>query len=628
MSIDKITAGEELTTSKDLVNENIEKLKKLFPEITTEGKIDFKVLQQVLGEELEEEEEYFRFNWAGKSTARREAHKPSTGTLRPCRDESVNWDDTENLYIEGDNLEVLKLLQKSYAGKVKMIFIDPPYNTGKDFVYKDNYRDNLKNYQEISGQLDSVGNRLKTNSDSDGRFHSNWLNMIYPRLRLARNLLSSDGVIFISIDDNEAHNLKKVCDEVFGEVNFIADLIWEKRYGRSNDAKLMTSSFDHILFYRKSEDLQSLREARSESADKGYANPDNDPRGLWTSVSFVSQRTKDERPNLSYSLVNPNTGKSFEHPTNSWKYAEEKYKQLLSENRFHWGKDGNQDFPRIKRFLSELEDGMVPINLWKHQESGTGDEGTKEVNALIGKDVFTYPKPTRLLERAISLGLNLSNKDDIVLDFFSGSGATAHAVMKLNEKDKGQRKFIMVQLPELTDEKSVAYKAGFKSITEIGKERIRQAAKKIANENPQSVEELDLGFKVLKLDSSNIKTWDGSPDNLQESLFDTQDNIKEGRTEEDVLFEVLLKFGLDLTLPIEEREIEGKKVFNVGLGALFLCLGDKITSKVAEGIGKWKEEVNPEMCRVIFKDSGFTDVEKTNSAQTLKRFGVTEIKSI
>jgi len=626
--MEQIIKGDELSQSENIVETNIEKLKALFPEIVTEDKIDFKVLQEVLGNELEEGEEYYRFTWAGKANARREAQKPSTGTLRPAPEESVDWNTTKNLYIEGDNLEVLKLLQKSYAGKVKMIFTDPPYNTGKDFVYKDNYKDNLRNYQEVTGQLDKEGNRLSTNSDSDGRYHSNWLNMMYPRLRLARNLLSEDGVIFICIDDNEAHNLKKLCDEIFGEDNFVADLIWEKRYGRSNDAKLMASAFDHIIMYKKSEKLIKLREARTESADKGYSNPDKDERGVWTSVSFVSQRTKAERPNLKYKIINPNTNIEFEHPTNAWKYAEDKYLQMLSENRFHWGKDGTQQFPRIKRFLSELDEGMVPINLWKHKESGTGDEGTKEVNALIGKDVFSYPKPTRLIERAISLGLNLSNGEDIIMDFFSGSAATAHAVMNLNCNDNGKRKFVQVQLPELTEEKSQAYKTGFKKITEIGKERIRRAAKKIAVEHPEKAKDLDLGFKVFKLDTSNLKGWDGNPGSLDDSLFDAQDNIKTDRTEHDVLYEILLKYGLDLTLPIKEKQIAGKTVFSVGYGALFICLADSINSKVALGIGEWKEELQPEVCRVVFKDSGFTDVEKTNSVQTLKRYGITEIKSI
>lgn len=626
--MEQIKIGDDLSQSENIVETNIEKLKALFPEIVTEGKIDFKVLQEVLGSELEEGEEYYRFTWAGKANARREAQKPSTGTLRPAKDESVDWDTTQNLYIEGDNLEVLKLLQKGYAGKVKMIFTDPPYNTGKDFVYKDNYKDNLRNYQEVTGQLDEEGNKLSTNSDSDGRYHSNWLNMMYPRLRLARNLLSEEGVVFICIDDNEAHSLKKMCDEIFGEDNFIADLIWEKRYGRSNDAKLMASAFDHIIMYKKSDKLIKLREARTESADKGYSNPDEDGRGLWTSVSFVSQRTKDERPNLRYKITNPNTNIEFEHPTNAWKYAEEKYLQMLSENRFYWGKEGTQEFPRIKRFLSELDKGMVPINLWKHKESGTGDEGTKEVNALVGKDVFSYPKPTRLIERAINLGLNLNNGDDIVLDFFSGSGATAHAVMNLNCEDNGKRKFIQVQLPELTDKKSQAYKAEYKTIAEIGKERIRRAAQKIALENPKKSKNIDLGFKVFKLDTSNIKGWDGNPHTLDESLFDAQDNIKTDRTEHDVLYEILLKYGLDLNLPIEEKQIANKTVFSVGYGALFICLADNIGSKVAEGIGAWKEELQPEVCRVVFKDSGFTDVEKTNSVQILKRFGITEIKSV
>lgn len=625
MSIEKIAKGDELSQSENIVETNIDKLKALFPEIVTEGKIDFKVLQEVLGNELEEGEEYYRFTWAGKANARREAQKPSTGTLRPAPEESVDWDTTQNLYIEGDNLEVLKLLQKSYAGKVKMIYIDPPYNTGNDFVYKDNYKDNLRNYQEITGQIDEEGNKLSTNSDSDGRFHSNWLNMMYPRLRLARNLLRDDGVIFMSIDDNEVENLKKIGNEIFGESNFLAGIVWEKRFTRSNNSKTFATLTEHILCFRKSETLSEIKEPRNEKADSTYTNPDNDIRGVWTSVSYVNPATKDQRPNLSYELVNPITGLPVVHPTNAWKYEFSKYKQHQEENRLYWGKDGGNIYPRLKRFLSEMDGGMVPVNFWSRKDAGTTDEASKALNELMERKVFDFPKPIRLIQKASSIGMR---NDGILLDFFSGSASSAHAILKQNALDNGIRNFIQVQLPEPTDEKSEAFKAGYNTIAEIGKERIRRAGKKIAEENQDKAKHLDLGFKVFKLDSSNIKGWDGNPDTLDESLFDAQDNIKTDRTEYDVLYEILLKYGLDLTLPIEEKTIEDKIVFSVGYGALFICLADNITNKVAEGIGKWKEELQPEVCRVVFKDSGFTDVEKTNSAQTLKRFGITEIKSI
>jgi len=625
MSIEQITKGNELTQSLDIVNENILRLKELFPEVVAEGKIDFKVLQDILGKEIEEEEEYYHFTWAGKAQARREAHKPSTGTLRPAKEESVDWDTTQNLYIEGDNLEVLKLLQKSYAGKVKMIYIDPPYNTGNDFVYKDNYKDNLKNYQEITGQIDSVGNKLTTNSNSDGRFHSNWLNMIYPRLRLARNLLKNDGVIFISIDDNEIENLKKVCHEIFGEENFLECLIWKKRATPPNDRNI-GRIHEFILCYCK--DINSKRlgllPRDAKSIDR-YSNPDNDSRGAWV-ASDLSANGKGGRlvQSCIYPIKNPKTNSEF-YPSEGrcWLFNKEKMDEFISQGRI--GFRENTGAPYLKRYLSEVRQGLtLPTIL---TEFGFSSTSASEADKIFEKKgIFEYAKPTTLLEPLLRIGI--PNNDEIVLDFFSGSGTTAQAIMQLNSEDLGNRKFIMVQIPESTDSKSEAYKAGYKTLTEIGKERIRRAGKKIAKENPEKAKDLDLGFKVFKLDSSNIKGWDGNPDDLVNNLFDSQDNIKTGRSEEDVLFEILLKYGLDLTLPIEEKSIEGKKVFSVGYGALFICLTDGISNKVAEGIGKWKEELNPEVCRVIFKDSGFGDVEKTNSVQTLKRFGINEIKSI
>ena len=622
MSIDKIKTGDDLTQSLDIVSDNISKLKELFPEVLTEGKIDFKVLQDILGNEIEEEEEFYRFTWAGKSQSRREAHKPSTGTLRPCKEESVDWDTTQNLYIEGDNLEVLKLLQKSYSNKVKMIYIDPPYNTGKDFVYKDNYKDNLKNYQQVTGQVDSEGNKMSTNSESDGRYHSNWLNMMYPRLKLAKNLLTDDGVIFISIDDNEVENLKKIGCEIFGDDNFVTNIIWEKKFSPQNDAKWFSPNHDHILLFSKNKNIyRPVLEERSSDQNERYKNPDNDPRGDWAS-SDLSVKTYS--PDYDYPIETP-TGKLISLPSGRcWMTSKSKMEELIKDNRIWFGSDGN-NLPRLKRFLSEVKDGITPMTIWKRTDVGDTQEGKRELLKIMPENVFQTPKTIRLILKMIKLTIG---KEDIVLDFFSGSGSTAHATMKLNSEDGGRRRHIQVQIPELTDEKSEAFKSGFKTITEIGKERIRRVGKKIKEENPLHSGNLDTGFKVFKLDSSNIKGWDGLPDNLENSLFESQDNIKSDRKEEDVLFEILLKYGLDLTVPIEEKVIEGKKVFNVGFGALFICLGNDLTSKVAEGIGQWKETLKPETCRVIFKDGGFTDVEKTNSVQTLKRFGIQEIKSI
>ncbi len=623
MSIDKITSADQLSHSKDIIQENIDQLKKLFPEIVTEGKIDFKSLQQVLGEEIEDEEEFYRFTWAGKSQARGEAHKPSTGTLRPSKEESIDWDTTQNLYIEGDNLEVLKLLQKSYAGKIKMIYIDPPYNTGKDFIYKDNYKDNLKNYQKFTGQIDSEGNKLSTNSDSDGRYHSNWLNMMYPRLRLSRNLLKDEGVIFVSIDDNEVDNLKKLMNEIFGEINFVTEIIWEKKFSPQNDAKYFSLNHEQILCYAKHKpSFERNLLPMTETQKSRYKNIDNDPRGPWTSGDLtVSRYTEKDIYDVitpSGKIIRPTTGRS-------WRTSKEKMEELIKDNRVWFGELGDNT-PRLKRFLSEIQQGIVPISIFYNKDVGHTQSATQELIKIFnGKKYFDYPKPTSLILKLLQISVN---DRDIILDFFSGSNTTAQAVIEFNIEKKYNCRYISVQLPENTDEKSEAFQNGYKTISGLGKERIRRVSIKIKEENPEESKEMDLGFKVFQLDSSNIKSWDGSPNKLKSSLFDSVNNIKSDRSEEDVLYEILLKYGLDLSSPTDEKDIHGKKVFNVGAGSLFICLGDKITSEVAKGIGEWKEECDPEFCRVIFKDNGFTDVEKTNSAQILKRFGVNEIRSI
>ncbi|MAD30413.1 MAG: site-specific DNA-methyltransferase [Flavobacteriaceae bacterium] len=622
MSIDKITSDDQVSRSKDLIQENIDQLKQLFPEIVSEGKIDFKSLQQVLGDEIEDEEEFYRFTWAGKSQARREAHKPSTGTLRPDKDDSLDWDTTQNVYVEGDNLEVLKLLQKSYAGKIKMIYIDPPYNTGKDFVYKDNYKDNLKNYQEVTGQINNDGNKISTNSDSDGRFHSNWLNMMYPRLRLSRNLLKDSGIIFITIDDNEIENLKKICNECFGEENFIGSIVWNSTKSVTNTA-LISVSHNYNLVYCKDINFytKNREKFRLPESGEGFSNPDNDPRGPWKADPF---QVGGWRPNQQYEIINPNTGKKYLPNENcSWKNDLEKYKELVADNRIVFGTSGDAG-PQRKRFLNEaLDRGKVTKTWW--DDLGATTNGTNTVKKLFdGNSLFTNPKPVDLIERMIQLGD--SEKDGIILDFFAGSSTTAHAVMNLNSKDGGKRKFIQVQLPEDINENEIGYKLGYRKITEIGKERIRRVASKLKEENNSS--DLDLGFKVFKLGSSNIKSWDGNPSNLESNLFDSISNIKDDRTEDDLLYEILLKYGLDLSIPIELKEVNQKKIYNIGLGALFICLDQEITVEISEIIGKWKEEFDPEISRVIFRDEGFNDVDKTNSFQILKRYGINEIRSI
>lgn len=606
--------------SMDIVNENIAKLKELFPDVFSEGKIDFEALEATLGEYVDREDERYSFNWNGKAKARRIAQTPSTGTLRPCKEESKDWDTTQNLYIEGDNLEVLKLLQKSYHKQVKMIYIDPPYNTGKDFVYKDNFKDNIKNYLEITGQVDSEGNKLSTNNDTNGRYHSDWLNMIYPRLKLARNLLRDDGVIFISIDDNEVANLRKVCDEIFGEDNFLANVVWQKKYAATNDAKGFSNLHDHILVYQKSSRFGRRLLPRTEEQNKPYKNDDRDGRGLWRSDNLL---VKSFSQSGVYPIVNPNTAVEYLPPEgSSWRASQETMKKWLEENRIYFGKDG-RGAPQLKRYLNEVQDGRVPTTWWTFNEVGHNDAANKEVSALFEtKTPFDTPKPSLLITRILQIS---TDQNDLILDFFSGSATTAHAIMKFNAEDGGNRKFIMVQLPEPTEHKE------YPTICEIGKERIRRAGDKIIADNPdKDLSGLDIGFKVLKLDSSNIKTWDPESDNLEQSLFEAVNNIKSDRTEGDILYEILLKYGLDLTLPTEELQLAGKHVYVIGLGALVICLDEQITLDTVEEIAKLKEQyVTDDLMRVVFRDNGFKDAEvKTNAIQILKQSGIDDVRSL
>jgi adenine-specific DNA-methyltransferase len=619
--MEKITA----LTSADIVADNIQLLKQLFPTIVKEDKIDLNELKSLLGENIEEKEEFYRFTWAGKNQARLEANKPTTATLRPNKKDSKDWDTTGNVFIEGDNLEVLKLLQKSYANKIKMIYIDPPYNTGKDFVYKDNYADNLGNYLSITGQTDGEGKKTSTNTESDGRYHSKWLNMMYPRLRLARNLMTDDGVIFISIDDNEVHNLRKACDEIFGEDNFVANIIWEKKYSPQNDAKWFSPNHDHIILYAKNKNnYRPILLQRNEEQLARYKNPDNDPRGVWK-MSDLSVKTYS--PEYDYPIITP-SGRIAKLPAGRcWMTNENKMKELIADNRIWFGEEGN-NIPALKRFLTDVKDGVTPMTIWNRKDVGDNQEGKQELIKIMPENVFQTPKVVRLIKKMINLTFNSS---DIVLDFFAGSGTTAHAVMQLNAEDGGNRKCISVQLPEPTDEKSEAYKAKYFTIAEITKERIRRAGEKIKQDfkDKEGIDKLDVGFKAFKLDSSNIVAWDGNPDNLAEQLDAFANNIKTDRTEEDILFEILLKFNLLLTDKIEEKTIAKQKVYSVGLGTLFICLSNTITPEVSEGIGAWKQELNPTRCRVIFKDTGFaSDKDKVNAMQILKRFGVEEVNSI
>jgi adenine-specific DNA-methyltransferase len=509
------------------------------------------------------------------------------------------------------------------GGGSEPLHIDPPYNTGKDFVYKDNFKDNIKNYKEITGQVDSEGRNLSNNPETSGRYHTDWLNMMYPRLKLARNLLKDEGVIFISIDDNEQNNIRKLCDEIFGEENFIANVIWQRAFSPKNDAKYLSENHDYVLIYCKSsERFEAGRLPRSEAANARYKNLDNDPRGVWISdnltVKTYSEKYDYPITTPSSRIVNPAHG-------SCWRVSKEKFQELVEDSRIWFGEEGG-NVPRLKRFLSEVQDGMVATTLWLHQEVGHNQEGRQEVKALFDdRGYFDGPKPVRLLNRILQIAN--TGEEDIILDFFSGSATTAHAVMQFNSEEGGNRKFVMVQLPETTEEKSEAYKAGYKTIAEISKERIRRAAAKMKEKNPDY--NGDLGFKVFKLDSTNIKPWEVDFDMTERTLEDFISNIKPDRREEDVLYEILLKYGLDLTLPISEHTIAGQKVFDIGMGALIICLADSISLDVVEGMAKLKEELNPEIMREVFKDSGFKDdVVKTNAVQILKQAGIVDVRSL
>lgn len=613
--------------SLDITAQNVEKVGGVFPNCITEtvdenGKIkkaiNFELLKQMLSPDVVEGDERYEFTWVGKKAAIVEANKPIRKTLRPvlndetvptgadsegkpyCSSGSKNWDTTENLYIEGDNLEVLKLLQESYLGKVKMIYIDPPYNTGNDFIYADDFMRSQEEENQQMGMYDEeTGDHLFKNTDTNGRFHSDWCSMIYSRLMLARNLLTDDGVIFISIDDNETDNLKKICNEVFGEANYITQITWEKRYTRSNNAKMFASLVDFIFVYRRSGALSELKESRSEKNDSIYSNPDNDPRGVWTSVSYVNPATREQRPNLCYEIENPITQKRISHPTNAWKYEYATYMQHVAENKLYWGKNGENQYPRLKKFLSEMDGGIVPANLWYYKDVGTTDIASKELASLIGRAVFDFPKSVALIQKMLDIG---ADKDSIILDFFSGSATTAHAVMQLNAKDGGHRKFIMVQLPEKCDEKSEAYKAGYKNICEIGKERIRRAGEKIKSESPLTTGDLDVGFRVLKLDDTNMKDVYYAPDDYSQGLLaQLESNIKEDRTDLDLLFGCLLDWGLPLSMPYSSEQIDGCTIHTYNDGDLIACFDENVSDSVVKEIAKRQP------LRAVFRDSSFAN---------------------
>ena len=622
--------------SLDGVARNIEVIGQLFPNALTEvirdGKveraIDFDVLRQELsGCIVEGREERYQFTWPDKKKAMLAANAPITATLRPVEADSVGKDgtpggfDSENLYIEGDNLEVLKLLQETYLGKVKMIYIDPPYNTGNDFVYEDDFAQSTSAYMENSGQYDEEGNRMVTNTESNGRFHTDWLNMIYPRLKLAKDLLTDDGVIFISIDDNEQENLKKCCDEIFGAQNFVAQLIWERAYAPKNDARFISNSHDYVIMYAKNlNEFVIGRLPRTDEANARYQNPDNDPRGVWK-PSDMSVKTYNAA--CDYPITTP-AGRVIEPPAGRcWSLSKSAFLERVKDNRIYFGADGNS-VPCMKRFLTELKfDGMAPTSIMFYKEVGHSQEGAKEVTSLMNAGVFNGPKPVRLLMRLLTLA-NLKD-DSIVLDFFSGSATTAHALIQYNLEKATHCKYIVAQVAEATDENGTAFKAGFPNICEIGKERIRRAGRKIKEEAGLTAPaDLDIGFRCLRLDESNMKPVYYTPDAVsQQNLFDQVDNVKPDRTPEDLLFQVMLDLGVLLSSPIEVNKIAGKKVFNVAEGYLLACFDHDVTDETVKAIAQMKPKY------AVFRDSSMAnDSVATNFDQIFETYSPDTVRKV
>lgn len=612
-------------------DDNFRALAAMFPNAVTEAidengevvrAIDKDVLMQEISVKVVEgKEERYQFTWPDKKKSVLLANAPISKTLRPCRGESVDFDTTENLYIEGDNLEVLKLLQETYLGKIKMIYIDPPYNTGNDFVYEDNFAQSTDEYMEHSGQFDDEGNRLVKNLDSNGRFHTDWLNMIYPRLRVAKDLLRADGVIFISIDDNEVAQLKKMCDEIFGADNYEGLISWRRRHNQPNDkTKMIAKVSEYIVVYSKNS--KHLTESGafhgipfSDERIADYRNPDDDPNGRWISNPW---KAATGRGGTFYTITTP-SGKEY---SQTWYGNEKTFVDLVEKKRVHWTNNG-EGLPRIKVYLNEAQkEGQAAIDWFPHEKYGSNQEGSSELDKLFNaKGLFDNPKPLKLI---ISFAMLSSESDSIILDFFSGSSTTAHAVMQLNAEDGGKRKFIMVQWPEKTDEKSEAYKAGYKNICEIGKERIRRAGKKIKEESPLTTADLDVGFRVLKCDISNMKEVFYKPDEVAQATFDNYtSNIKEERTPEDLLFQVMLDLGVLLSSKIEETTINDCKVFNVADGFLYACFDNNISDDVVTTIAKQQPYY------AVFRDSGMaSDSVMTNFDQIFASISPSTVRKV
>ncbi len=611
--------------SMNIEQTEMEKLKAVFPQCFAEGKLDIDKLLSLCGEYIDNDFEKYKFEWKGKLESLKLAQKRSTGTLRPCREESVNFDDTQNLYIEGDNLEVLKLLQTAYYNKIKMIYIDPPYNTGNDFVYEDDFADPMARYKEVTQQT------TKSNAETMGRFHTSWLNMMYPRLRLAANLLTDDGLIFISIDDKEITNLRKLCDDMFGEENFVGVILWKKKTN-GNNMGYIPPVHDYIVVYAKL--LDSIKDLgydiTEEHINKTYSNPDNDPRGPWTTMDLSANHKGPHFP-----IANPNTGDVFDPPEGRyWVFNEEEVKRRIADGRIIFGKTGTTR-PVQKVFASERLKGKIRAESWwdKH---GMNEDATAEIRALFGQGkLFTHPKPSKLIYNLIKIATT-KDSEDIVLDFFSGSATTAHSVMSINSEDGGNRRFICVQLPELCDTKSDAYNAGYKNICEIGKERIRRAGVKILEEynsaqlqiGEEEKKPLDVGFKVFKLDTSNLKTWDSTPisDNqlnlFYERLNSMIDTVKDDRTDMDVVYEVMLKMGITLDTPVTYIEVNGKIVYIVGEFLLMVCLANNITAEDIEGIAAYAP------AKIVCAEAGFADDSALSNAHYILKDKNIELKLV
>lgn len=617
--------------SPDLTEDNIAKITTLFPNCISESRdeqgrlkqvVDFDLLRQELsGVIVEGEQERYRLDWVGKKEAILAANAPIAKTLRPSREESVNFDTTENLFIEGDNLDALKLLQENYLGKVKMIYIDPPYNTGKDFIYNDDFAESSAEFFARSQQFDEEGNRLIANTESNGRFHSDWLSMMYSRLKLARNLLTDDGVIFISCDDNEQANLKRLCDEVLGSHNFLANIIWEKVHTRKNSSKYFSTSHEIIIGYAKNK-LEWDRILLPREDENIYKNPDNHPKGPWK----LDPITAHNKYSADYKITKPN-GVVLSRPQGRyWSFSEETLKKKIENNEIVWGE--GDSYPMVKRFLSETQDGLVPTTIFSRIFAGDTSTSKKELDSLLeNQGLFDYAKPTLLLKRLMQISCR---EGDLVLDFFAGSGTTAHAVMQLNAEDGGNRRFIMVQLPEATDEKSEAFKAGYPTIAEISKERIRRAAAKIRDDFADKLpEDWDGGFRVLKVDSTNMKKVYYRPDEVSQSdLLDMVSHIKEDRSGEDLLFQVMLDWGLPLSLPIQERDVDGKKVYFIGekssLGYALAACFDELNEAVIQAIAA---ETPQKFVSVEYAIS--QDADKTNIKEWFKQLSPeTDVKFI